>query len=306
MAPILKTREPAPFSVSKEGPHLRVGPVPCLDLAQTLDCGQAFRWRQLDDGRWQGVAGGRILTLGQASGSQGVTLTFYHTAPADFEAFWRRYFDLDRDYPAILAAIRTDPVLAEAADVAGGIRLLRQEPWEALCSFIISQNNNIPRIKGIIHRLCAAFGDPLEGPEGVRLYAFPPPERLAGLSVSDLADLRAGFRAKYILDAAQKAAEGQIDLAALSEMPLEAARDSLMQIKGVGPKVADCALLFGAGRIEAFPADVWIKRAMVSLLGGRLPDCAKPYAGIVQQYIFHYARTIRLQDSCSSPDKLQK
>ena len=292
--PIFAPDKKKGLSVRQVGPNLTVTGIDCLDLAQTLDCGQAFRWSPLPDGRWTGVAGAHTLTLRENLDPDGaVALTLYHTSAAEFETFWRPYFDLDRDYAAIIAAISADPVLTEAATVAGGIRILRQDPWEALCSFIISQNNNIPRIKGIIQRLCAAFGDPL-GPDGV--YAFPSPQRLARLKVEDLACLRAGFRAKYILDAARKVAGGQVDLSALALLPLEEARASLMRISGVGPKVADCALLFGAGRMEAFPADVWIKRAMRVLFGGRLPDCAVPYAGVVQQYIFHYARTVRLSE----------
>ena len=294
-APVLSPQTSRPPSVRPEGSHLVVSGLRCLDLRQTLDCGQAFRWSPLPDGRWTGVAGRRPLTLRADQGPDGaVSLTLFHTTQSAYETFWRPYFDLDRDYAAILTAISGHPVLAQATAVAGGIRLLRQDPWEALCSFIISQNNNIPRIKGIIQRLCAAFGDPLESGGAEPVYAFPAPERLAGLELPDLAGLRAGFRAKYILDAARQVSGGLVELSALSRLPLGEARASLMRIKGVGPKVADCALLFGAGRIEAFPADVWIKRAMKLLFNGRLPDCAIPYAGIVQQYIFHYARTLRL------------
>lgn len=290
-----------PHTVRRDGPHLTVSGIRCLDLTQTLDCGQAFRWSPLPDGRWTGIAGGRSLTLREEKEAGGtVALTLFHTSSDEYESFWRPYFDLDRNYAEIVAAVSGHPVLAQAAAAAGGIRILRQDAWEALCSFIISQNNNIPRIKGIIQRLCAAFGDPLEPAGAEPLYAFPSPQRLAGLELQDLSCLRAGFRAKYILDAARKVAGGEVDLDVLALLPMEEARASLMRIKGVGPKVADCALLFGAGRIEAFPADVWIKRAMRVLFDGRLPDCAAPYAGIVQQYIFHYARGIHLRDD---PDR---
>ena len=292
----LDQTNPSVLRISPSGPDLIIDGVDCLDLTQTLDCGQAFRWSALPDGRWQGVAGGRLLTVGREAAPDGsVRLILCNTSPTDYEAFWRSYFDLDRSYAAILDAISGDPVLCRAAEAAGGIRILRQEPWEALCSFIISQNNNIPRIKGIIDRLCRAFGDPIESGGQEPFYTFPGPERLAGLGADDLACLRAGFRAKYILDAAARVARGEIDLLELAYLPMEEARASLMRIKGVGPKVADCALLFGSGRIEAFPADVWIKRAMKQLFGGSLPACAAPYAGIVQQYIFHYARTSQIE-----------
>lgn len=268
--------------IQQEGEDLLLWPMHGFSLSDTLDCGQCFRFYPLEDGCWEGIAHGRLLRLGLEKDR----LTLYRTTRAEFESVWRQYFDLDRDYASILAATEQNPILKKAGQYAGGLRLLRQDMWEALCSFILSQNNNIPRIKGIIARLCEAFGDPIEGG-----YAFPPAARLAPLSVEALAPLRSGFRAKYILDAAQKVTDGRVDLPACTTLPLEKAREMLMQINGVGPKVADCALLFGAGRIECFPEDVWIKRVMRELFGGRLPDCARPYAGIVQQYLFHYART---------------
>ena len=280
-------REKSGLQVQAEAGGAAVRGLGEFDLAATLDCGQAFRWATEDDGAWRGVACGRVLRVRQRD--DGVLL-FEDTPLAEFEQIWRRYFDLDRDYAAIRAAISGHPVLREVSAFAGGIRVLSQDPWETLCSFIISQNNNIPRIKGIIARLCESFGDPLPGGE----YAFPPPERLAPLGVADLAPLRSGFRAKYILDAARRVSSGEVELDPLRTLPLADARQSLTRIMGVGPKVADCALLFGCGRIECFPMDVWIKRAMKQLFGGELPACARPYAGIVQQMIFHYARMTRL------------
>lgn len=280
----------------QSGGNVIISGVRCLDLAQTLDCGQAFRWTLLSDGRWRGTAYGRLLTVGAAPG----ILTLYDTTLAEYEEIWRSYFDLDRDYTAILTAVQGDPVLDTALEFADGIRILRQEPWEALCSFIISQNNHVPRIKGIIERLCIRFGRPVDSPvpedtpEALR-SAFPSADDLARRTVDELAPVRAGFRAKYILDAARKIAGGQIVLEQLFCIPLDDARRKLMEINGVGPKVAECALLFGMGRIECFPRDVWIKRAMELLFDGALPEAALPYAGIVQQYIFHYARMTKLK-----------
>ena len=180
--------------------------------------------------------------------------------------------------------------MKSASEYGKGIRVLNQEPWETLCSFIISQNNNIKRIKGIIARLCENFGNETENG-----YTFPAPEKLACLTPEDLSELRAGFRAKYIIDAAQKVTSGEVDLKKLRNLSTDEARAELMKIKGVGPKVADCALLFSHKHISAFPKDVWIKRAMQVLFRGDLPEIAKPYAGIVQQYIFFYARETRLE-----------
>ena len=255
---------------------------PDFDLKQTLDCGQCFRWDLLPDGSFCGTAFDRRLRLSEENGS----VIFHGVSAAEFEQVWAPYFDLDFDYAAVRRALaEQNPVLKQAAEFAPGIRILRQDPWEALCSFIISQNNNIPRIKGIIARLCETFGENCGG-----LYTFPGPGRLAGLGVEALAPLRSGFRAKYILSAAEKVASGEVDLGAVSVMPMEQARESLMTICGVGEKVAECVLLYGLHRLEAFPMDVWMKRAMSVLLPDRAREDFGEYAGIAQQYLFHYSR----------------
>lgn len=254
-----------------------------FDLAQTLDCGQAFRWGPLPDGSWQGAALGHALVLRQAGGGVALSCT-----QAEFDGIWRRYFDLDEDYEEKRRALSAcSPVLAQAAAFAPGIRILRQDPWEALCSFIISQNNNIPRIKGILHRLCQGWGQPIPGSD---LHAFPTPQALAGQSPEGLAPLRAGFRAKYLVDAARKVAGGQVVLEEIAAAPLEDARAQLQKIQGVGPKVAECALLYGFHRMECFPMDVWMKRAMAVLLPGFSPADFGGNAGLAQQYLFHYSR----------------
>ena len=258
-----------------------------FDLPQTLDCGQAFRWEPLSENRWHGIAFGKYLELEKLSDN---LLVLYNTSENDFYKIWLSYFDFDRDYGKIILEISQNEVLKEAAAYGKGIRVLNQEPWETLCSFIISQNNNIKRIKGIISRLCENFGDKTQGG-----FTFPSAEKLAALTEEDLAVLRSGFRAKYILDAARKVSSGEIDIYALKDLPTDDARSELMKIKGVGPKVADCALLFSGRHISAFPKDVWIKRAMTVLFDGKLPEVAIPYAGIVQQYIFFYARETKLQ-----------
>ena len=247
-----------------------------FDLAQTLDCGQCFRWERQKDGSYTGVAFGRVLNISEENRAQVLE-----------DELWRNYFDVQLNYSRIRTDLSEgDTVLAEAAKFAPGMRILNQEPWEALCSFIISQNNNIPRIKGIVARLCTQFGEEIGG----GYFSFPTPEKLAELKVDDLAEIRSGFRAKYILSAAQKVANGEVDLAALKTAPLPEARACLMTITGVGPKVADCTLLYGLHRLEAFPMDVWMKRAMQTLFPGKEPESFGQYAGIAQQYIFHYSR----------------
>lgn len=254
-----------------------------LDLAQTLDCGQSFRWEQNEDNSFTGVAFGKAVTVSIADGD----LYIKDTNGEDFEKIWKSYFDLDLDYDKIRTEIsEIHPILKEASQYAPGIRILRQEPFEALCTFIISQNNNIKRIKGIVKRLCESFGDKI----GEDLYAFPTAEKLASLDVKELEPLRAGFRNRYIIDGAQKVASGEVQLEKCRTLPYEDARDELMKIVGVGQKVADCTLLFGLHRVESFPLDVWMKRAMATLFPTLTPQDFGPYAGIAQQYIFHYSR----------------
>jgi N-glycosylase/DNA lyase len=254
-----------------------------FSLEQTLQCGQCFRWRRAASGVWEGAAGGlvcRIAQEGHRFRVTGVPLPVW-------EEFWVPYFDLSRDYGKLKARLAAHPVLARAAEYSPGLRVLRQPPWEALCTFIISQNNNIPRITGIVERLCLSFGSPI----APGWNSFPSPERLAGLCADDLAPLRSGFRAKYILDAARKVSSGEVSLRAAAFLPIEEAREELMRISGVGQKVADCALLYGLGRVECCPTDVWIRRVMQQFFPQGLPEWVLPEAGLAQQYLFHYART---------------
>lgn len=252
-----------------------------FDLIQTLDCGQCFRWYQNESGVWCGIAFGKYIELSQENGE----IVIANTTKEDFENVWYNYFDLDRDYAKIIKEVSTDKTVKKAAEFCSGIRLLNQEPWEALCSFIISQNNNIPRIKGIVERLCENFGKKIQCG-----YTFPSAETIAKLTLEDLSVIRSGFRAKYILDAAQKVNSGEIDLESLKGVDYDTARARVMTIKGVGPKVADCVLLYGLGHKNAFPRDVWINRALEQMFDGKIPTCVKDYGGIVQQYIFHYIR----------------
>lgn len=247
-----------------------------FDLKATLECGQCFRWKKQEDGSYKGIAFGKILNISEDNKKEVIK-----------DKFWGSYFDISLDYDKIRSDFsQKDEILKEAAKFAPGMRILNQEPWEALCSFIISQNNNIPRICGIVDRLCSMFGENIGG----KYYTFPEAQKLSVLNIDDLADIRSGFRAKYIIDAAKKVADGEIVFEKLKTMPLSEARENLMKIKGVGPKVADCTLLYGLHRLDAFPMDVWIKRAMSTLFPGRKPESFGKYAGIAQQYIFYYSR----------------
>ncbi len=253
-----------------------------LNIPLCLDCGQAFRWKETGNGIWQGIACGKFLCIKQEEN----TITFFNTTKEDFDSLWVKYFDLERDYEKILSSYNEENLIT-ACKAFPGIRILKQDEWEAICSFIISANNNIPRIKGIIERLCENFGDEINGG-----FTFPSPEKLAALQVEDLAVIRSGFRAKYILDAARKISTGEVDLEKVKAMDFEDAKNELLKINGVGEKVAQCALLYGFGRMEAFPVDVWVKRIVAELYPNGLPECIKGTEGIAQQYLFHWRRNL--------------
>lgn len=254
---------------------------PDLDLDETLDCGQAFRWKKIPSDHQCTYEGSFLNDHLMISQIQKGKFIFHNTSENDFLNKWFDYFDLGTDYSELKRRFSEDKTLSEACKFAGGIRLLRQNSWECLISFIISQNNNIPRIKGIIERLC-------EHNDGV----FPAPEKLAAETPDSLSYLRSGFRAKYICDASQRTANGATDLAVIAGTPIDLARKELMQVKGVGPKVAECVLLYGMHRTEAFPVDVWIKRVLAEYYPAGFPEYLRTDAGIAQQYLFHYIRSI--------------
>lgn len=253
-----------------------------FSLEEILDCGQCFRWDRVDDHTFRGVALGRACTVSQT----GDTVTFHGVSQDEVEALWLDYFDLTRDYSQVKAVLERDSVMRDAVAFTPGMRVLRQPPWEALCSFIISANNNIKRIKGIVARLCEEFGEPL----GEGAWDFPTPQRLAELTEQDLAPVRLGYRARYLLDAARLVSSGELQLAPLYTLPLAEARTQLRRICGVGAKVAECVLLYGFARAECVPLDVWIKRAIEQLYPQGMPEEIYPVAGLGQQYLFHYVR----------------
>ena len=213
--------------------------------------------------------------------------------------YWAGYFDLERDYGEIKRRLSRDPVLEKAVEFGSGIRILKQDTWEVLVSFIISANNRIPRIKATIERLCRSFGSRREE-GGVTFFNFPASHRLAVLRQEDLLACGCGFRAKYVLHAARMVEEGRVDLSCLSGMTTGEARSALMCFPGVGPKVADCIMLFSMAKFDAFPVDVWVRRVMEHYYVKRdtpLADIRRyaaerfgPLAGVAQQYLFYYAR----------------
>ncbi len=288
------------FTLETGNCNLTVKNIHCLNPDYTLDCGQSFRWEKTSEGHWCAVvsseSGPVYCELSFSRNKDGTCdITFYDCDEKAFNEIWVPYFDLDRDYDSILGTYNKDKYLKQADKEYYGIRVTNQDPWETLCSFIISQNNNIPRIKGIIERLCENFGEPvrtIKTADGTdkTLYSFPTAEKLARLEPEDLAPIRAGFRNKYIIDAARKTAGGEINLERLKELPLEEAEAELLKIKGVGPKVAQCVLLYGCRQADAFPQDVWVKRILSELYPQGLPPCTAGTRGIAQQYLFHWRR----------------
>ncbi len=256
--------------------------VECLSLPLTLDCGECFRWEEQEDGSWSGAAFGKFLNISKTADGE---FLLKNTSKKDFDEIWYNYFDFGRDYTAICEKLKEDELLNETIDRYYGIRILNQDPWEALFSFVISQQNNIKRIKGIIKKLCNTYGKKIT--DG--WYSFPDAKTLSKLSVEDFETLGTGYRAKYLKRLADDVADGKINLAEIKKMPLEEAKKALLNIYGVGIKVANCALLFGFQFVECFPVDVWMKRVLEYYPNG-LPDCFKGHEGIAQQYLFHWAR----------------
>lgn len=265
-----------------------------FDIFQTFDCGQTFRFEKVSEDTVEGVAHGRLLRLTQTGDTVRINCTV-----EEFEVVWKHYLTLDRDYGKINSFFTegNDRVLKEAALYGKGIRILRQDPWEALCSFIISQNNNIPRIKKIINSLSEKFGEPFEF-EGKTYYSFPTANALAKAGQDEIFALKTGFRAKYIVNAAEKVVSGEIDLERIASLPTSDALTSLLKVKGVGPKVASCALLFGFDKTDAFPIDVWVKKVFAKYYPDGFDVVSfGENAGIAQQYLFYYERWQNISQS---------
>lgn len=213
----------------------------------------------------------------------------------DFESFWKNYFDLGLSYSDIRAKIdpESDPYLYAASEYGKGIRILRQDPWEMLISFIISQRKNIPAIKASIEKLCERAGDVIgEDESGRKIYSFPTPERLSALRLEELSACSLGYRDKYVHQAAMDVASGAVDLKAWRELEDAQLMEKLLGLFGVGVKVANCEILFGYHRLDAFPKDVWINK----VLDARYPsgfafDSYAPYNGVMQQYLFFFSRS---------------
>ncbi len=257
-----------------------------FDPIKIFECGQCFRWNADENGVYRGVAHGIAAKVWTENGS-----VFISGTMADVQNVWHSYFDMDRDYVSARNELAIDDYTRLAAEYGAGIRILRQDKWEALCSFIISQCNNIPRIKKIVETLCRCFGDEVEL-DGENMYSFPSAKKVAGLSVDDLAPLRCGYRAPYIIDAAKAVSDGSLDLDNLASGDYNTALKALKSMNGIGDKVANCVILFGLCIPDAFPIDVWMKKALAAHYPKNFdPKVFGRNAGLAQQYIFYYARS---------------
>ena len=267
------------------------------DLAATLTSGQAFRWQSHEQG-WVGVIGTRWVRLHQGQGS----LTAETAQPVDNWHWLAHYLQADVDWSGVVRTFPDDEPMRAAVAACRGLRLLRQDPWECLASFILSSTKQIVQIRQIVALLCERYGEPLPvAPACPPAFAFPCPARLARVTEAELRACKMGFRAPYLLATAGLVAGGQFDPARVQSLPLEVARAELMQLPGVGRKIADCVLLFAYGFQSAFPVDVWVLKALRQLYfprrrvsPPRLHRFAAthfgPCAGYAQQYLFHYMR----------------
>ncbi|MBO5513001.1 MAG: 8-oxoguanine DNA glycosylase [Mogibacterium sp.] len=250
------------------------------DLTHIFECGQVFRWRPYGEG-YRGAAGDKSASVSYDSG------VFTIDATGGDEDFWRHYFDLDTDYGEIKSAlVSSEPRIKAATDYGYGIRILNQDLYETIISFIISQNNNIPRIRKNIEALCDSYGERINDD----FAAFPSPEALASAKEDDLAKLRLGYRCRYIIESSKQY---------LNDGP-PSTREGLLSFCGIGPKVADCIMLFGLHQVAAFPIDTWVKHIMNDMYGFDEKDVKGmqrfaderfgELAGYAQQYLFYYYR----------------
>ncbi len=270
------------------------------DLAGTLASGQAFRWQE-QLGSWTGVVGHRWVRLTQTP--EGIRAQT--AAPVENWQWLRHFLQSETDLAAILKSFPDDGPMNQAVGACRGLRLLRQEPWECLASFIFSATKQIVQIRQIVAHVCERFGEIIFTPAGEPpAFAFPAPERIARATEAELRACKMGFRAPSLLAAAREIAGGNFDLDQIRGQSHAAARARLMQLRGVGSKIADCVLLFAYGFDSAFPVDVWVERALRELYFPRRRVPLKklhhfaathfgPHAGYAQQYLFHYMRTQR-------------
>ena len=258
-----------------------------FDLRKIADSGQCFRIVPSSAGGYLAMSGSRHLRAKMCDdGSWDLDCE-----DDEFERYWKHYFDLERSYAEWFGSVDpSDEYLSNAARAGMGLRVVNQEPWETLVSFIVSQRRSVTSITTCVDRICKKFGEPQDDDEG-EAFSFPSPERLASLALEDLGDCGLGYRTPYVLDAARKVVSGMLDLEALKGADDDLLLESLMQINGVGIKVANCTALYGYHRLDLFPVDVWIERVLEAHYPGGFPmERYSGYAGFLQLLMFYEAR----------------
>lgn len=261
-----------------------------FDLQRIADSGQCFRVKPFPDGSWRFITGRHLLYMRHLEGpSWHVSCT-----EEEWQTLWQTYFDLDRSYRSVRSQIpASDSFLKKAADGSAGLRILRQNPWEMIVTFIISQQRTIPSIKSTVERIAEAYGEVLET-DREQIHMFPSAGQMARASMDELNSFKLGYRSSYILDAVKKVNSGQLDLAQIAGLDDSQLFDTLKSIRGVGDKVASCIALFAYGRTSLAPVDTWIKKVIDHEYQGKSPFPAYgSTAGIMQQYMFYYARERR-------------
>lgn len=281
----------------EQGNRIIMKEADCFEPKHIFECGQAFRWDREEDGSYTAIHRNKIINVKK----DGIGIVFSNTNMGDFKKIWYDYFDLARDYGDIKKKLSKDSVLRKAVEFGNGIRILNQEPFETTISFIISANNQIGRIKKSIELISKNYGEFIATYRGKEYYSFPKANVLANIDEGELEEVSGvGYRARYIVNTSKLISSGEIDLSQVFELPTRAAKELLMKLPGVGPKVSDCILLFAFAKADAFPVDVWVGRVMRHLyleedaglkeISIYANDKFKDLAGFAQQYLFYYAR----------------
>ncbi|AAK80653.1 N-glycosylase/DNA lyase [Clostridium acetobutylicum] len=271
-----------------------------FELKDIFDCGQCFRWHRQENGNYIGIAFEKVVEVQKI----GEDVVIYNINEEEFKNVWSEYFDLYRDYGEIKKELSRDPLLKKSVDFGEGIRILRQDPFEILLSFIISANNRIPMIKKCINNISEKAGKKLEY-KGKIYYAFPTVDKLHEFTEKDFEECTAGFRAKYLKDTVDRIYNGELNLEYIKSLNDNECHEELKKFMGVGPKVADCIMLFSMQKYSAFPVDTWVKKAMMSLYVApdvslkKIRDFGREkfgsLSGFAQQYLFYYARENNIQ-----------
>lgn len=271
-----------------------------FNITHIFDCGQCFRWNRELDGSYTGVVAGKVINVSQ----QGSRVVFDNVSGDDYENVVRDYFDLDTDYEKIKEKVNTDDIMKKAIDFGCGIRILNQDEWETMISFMISANNRIPMIKKVIENLSCSFGNFITTYRGRDYYSFPTPQQLAEAPVEKITECKAGFRAPRIKEAAERFLFEKDKIYDLKNKSYQEGLDYLKTYCGIGDKVANCILLFSMKQFDTFPVDVWVRRVMQTLYVDKdtsdkeirrfAEEKFGDFSGYAQQYLFYYARELNV------------